>query len=61
MKTLRDDQNKKVIAKIAYKEWKEKKNEEDRHKRKIERMEKRRQEIEEQQIRAERRQLVREM
>jgi hypothetical protein len=42
MKTQREDQNKKVIAKIAYKEWREKKNEEDRHKRKLERMEKRR-------------------
>lgn len=37
----------KVMAKIAYKEWKERKNEEARHKRKVDRMEKRRQEIEE--------------
>lgn len=32
----------KVLAKIAYKEWKEKKGEEARHKKKLERMEKRR-------------------
>ena len=53
--------NMKVMAKIAYKEWKERKCEEGRHKRKVERMEKRRQEMEEEQIRMERRQLVREM
>lgn len=53
--------NMKVMAKIAYKEWKEKKNEETRHKRKFDAMEKRRQQMEEEQIRAERRQLVREM
>jgi hypothetical protein len=32
----------KVMAKIAYKEWKERKMEEDRHFKKVERMEKRR-------------------
>ena len=48
MESARKNEHDKVMAKIAYKEWKEKKSEEERHKRKLERMEKRRQEIEEQ-------------
>ena len=50
-----------VQSKIAFSEWKQRKNEEARERRKQERREKRLQELEEQQIRAERRQLVREM
>ena len=33
----------KVMAKIAYKEWRERKNEETRHKKRVEKMEERRQ------------------
>lgn len=35
-------ENMKVMSKIAYKEWKERKSEEARHKKKVERMEDRR-------------------
>lgn len=42
MESQRKNEHDKVMAKIAYKEWKEKKQEEERHKRKLERMEKRR-------------------
>jgi hypothetical protein len=45
----------KVLAKIAYKEWRERKNEEARHKRKVEKMEDRRQLQEQYEIREARR------
>ena len=51
----------KIMARIAYKEWKERKTEESRHKKKIDKMEKRRQRMEEQEIKMQRRQLVMEM
>lgn len=57
----REKENDKVRAKIAYKEWRERKNEETRHRKKVERMEKRRQEMEEQEIRMARRKFVEEM
>ena len=41
----------KVMAKIAYKEWKERKMEEYRHMKKVEKMEKRRQLMDEHEIR----------
>ncbi len=40
-----------IQAKIAFREWKERKADEIRYKKKMEAMEKRRQEVEEQQIR----------
>lgn len=54
-------ENMKVMAKIAYKEWKQRKTEEDRHMKKVERMEKRRQLMEEHEIKMQRRQMVKEM
>lgn len=51
----------KVMAKIAYKEWKERKMEEDRHMKKVERMERRRQLMEEHEVKMQRRQMVKEM
>ena len=51
----------KIMARIAYKEWKERKTEESRHKKKVEKMEKRRQKMEEQEIKMARRQMVMEM
>lgn len=50
-----------IQAKIAFREWKERKADEIRYKKKVEAMEKRRQLVEEQQIRQSRRQLVKEM
>ena len=49
------------MARIAYKEWKERKTEESRHKAKVDKMEKRRQKMEEQEIKMARRQMVMEM
>ena len=49
------------MARIAYKEWKERKTEESRHLKKVERMEKKRQRMEEQEIKMLRRQAVMEM
>jgi hypothetical protein len=57
----RNKDNMKVMAKIAFKEWKERKGEENRHKKKQEKMEKRRGELEKQEIRAARRHMVNEM
>lgn len=51
----------KVMAKIAYKEWKQRKTEEYRHMKKVERMEKRRQLMEEHEVKIQRRQMVKEM
>ena len=51
----------KVMAKIAFKEWKERKGEEARHKRKLQRMAKQQQDFEEKEIRMARRQQVNEM
>ena len=45
----------KIMARIAYKEWKERKTEEPRHKKKIDKMEKRRQQMEEHDIKMQRR------
>ena len=45
----------KVMSKIAYKEWKERKTDEARHKKKIDKMERRRQKMEEQEIKMARR------
>ena len=49
------------MARIAFKEWKERKTEELRHKKNIEKMEKRRIKMEEQEIKMARRQMVMEM
>ena len=57
----KDKDNMKIMARIAYKEWKERKTEELRHKKKVEKMEKRRQKMEEQEIKMARRQMVMEM
>lgn len=51
----------KIMARIAYKEWKERKTEEHRHKKKVDKMEKKRQRMEEQEIKMMRRQAVMEM
>ena len=51
----------KIMAKIAYKEWKERKTEEARHKKKLDKMEQRRQKMEAQEIKMARRQMVMEM
>lgn len=53
--TKKAKDNMKVLAKIAYKEWRERKNEEARHKRKVEKMEDRRQLQEQYEIREARR------
>ena len=51
----------KVMANIAYREWKERKTEQSRHKSKIERMERRREKLEAQEEKMARRQMVMEM
>lgn len=51
----------KVMAKIAYKDWKERKTEEERHKKRVAKMEKKRQKMEEQEVKMARRQMVMEM
>jgi hypothetical protein len=57
----RNKENMKVMAKIAFKEWKERKGEEGRHKKKQVAMEKKRAELEKQEMRMARRQMVNEM
>jgi len=57
----KDKESMKIMARIAYKEWKERKTEELRHAKKMEKMEKRRQKMEEQEIKMARRQMVMEM
>ena len=57
----KEKESMKIMARIAYKEWKERKTEELRHKKKVEKMEKRRQKMEEQEIKMARRQMVMEM
>ena len=43
----KDKDSRKVVSKIAYREWKERKTEEARYKKKLDKMEKRRQKMEE--------------
>mmetsp|Transcript_1521 Transcript_1521/g.2089 ORF Transcript_1521/g.2089 Transcript_1521/m.2089 type:complete len:107 (-) Transcript_1521:133-453(-) len=57
----KEKESMKIMARIAYKEWKERKTEELRHKKKVDNMEKRRQRMEEQEIKMARRQMVMEM
>ena len=54
-KDRRDKEERKVASKIAFREWKERKTEEVRYKSKIEKMERRRQRMEEQEIKMARR------
>ena len=49
------------MANIAYREWKERKTEQSRHKKKIDRMERRREKLEAQEEKMARRQMVMEM
>lgn len=58
-KKLKDENE--VMAKIAYKVWKEKKSEETRNQKKLERMEKRRQILEAEELRMQRRQMIEEI
>ena len=51
----------KIMARIAYKEWKERKTEEIRHKKQVEKHEKRRQKMEQEEAKMARRQMVMEM
>jgi len=51
----------KIMARIAYKEWKERKAEETRHKKNVQRQEKQRKKMEEQEIKAARYDMVMEM
>ena len=57
----KEKESRKVVSKIAYREWKERKTEEARYKKKLDKMEKKRQRMEEQEIRMARRQMVMEM